>query len=72
MKECHVENSIQKKNQFSSVALSCPTLFFLIVNQIYCDHCTIYTNLKSLHCTHETNIMFAKLIDSKRKIILKQ
>lgn len=42
------------------------------VNQIYCDHCTIYTNLKSLHCTHETNIMFAKLIDSKRKMILKQ
>lgn len=42
------------------------------VNQIYCDHCTIYTNLKSLHCTHETNIMFAKLIGSKRKIILKQ
>ena len=36
------------------------------VNQIYCgDHCTIYTNLKSLHCTPETNIMFAKLFGSK-------
>ena len=43
------------------------------VNQIYCgDHCTIYTNLKSLHCTPETNIMFAKLFGSKRKLILKQ
>ena len=37
-----------------------------------CLNCTIYTNLKSLHCTPETKIMFAKLFGSKRKIILKQ
>ena len=29
------------------------------VNSTYCDeHLAVYTNIKSLHCTLETNIMF--------------
>lgn len=36
-------------------------------NQTYLDdHCTIYTNIKSLHCTPETNVMpYANDISTK-------
>lgn len=43
------------------------------VNKTYCDdYFAMQTYVKSLHCTPETNIMFAKLFGSKRKLILKQ
>ena len=34
----------------------------MVVNWTYCgDHFVIYTNIKSLHCTPETNIMLCQL-----------
>ena len=39
------------------------------VNQTYCgDHFAIYTNIKSLYCTPETNVMlYVKLFLNKSK-----
>ena len=38
------------------------------INQTYYgDHFTIYTNIESLHCTPETNIMFCVNDTEKKK-----
>lgn len=44
------------------------------VNQIHCDHVTIYTNIKSLNCAPESNLMLYvnQTWIKKRNVIIKQ
>lgn len=42
------------------------------VNQTYCDHFLIYTNIKFLHCTFETHIMLYVNYTSIKKIANKK
>ena len=37
------------------------------INQVYCDHFTIYTNIKSLSCTSEINMLYDNYISIFQK-----
>lgn len=39
------------------------------VNEIFCDYCTIYTNIESLGCTSETNVLYLLYVSFLKKVL---
>lgn len=39
------------------------------VNEIFYDYCTIYTNIESLGCTSETNVLYLLYVSFLKKVL---
>ena len=39
------------------------------VNEIFYDYCTVYTNIESLGCTSETNVIYPLYVSFLKKVL---